>query len=72
MGLICDFWGSGKGGCLEMEVEKPAEEFSKEELRRQLYSSLRSTGVLDSMKVFCFFVFLLGFCFGLLVKEGST
>lgn len=38
----------------EMEVEKPAEEFSKEELRRQLYSSLRSTGVLDSMKV-CYF-----------------
>ena len=44
----------GFGGGLvvvEMEVEKAAEEYSKEELRRQLYASLRSTGVLDSMKV---------------------
>lgn len=30
---------------------KSAKEYSKEELRRQLYASLRSTGVLDSMKV---------------------
>jgi hypothetical protein len=36
---------------LEMEAEKTGEEYSKEELRRQLYASLRSTGVLDSMKV---------------------
>ncbi|KAG0557376.1 hypothetical protein KC19_11G124600 [Ceratodon purpureus] len=34
----------------EMETEKSAQESSKEELRRQLYASLRSTGVLDSMK----------------------
>jgi hypothetical protein len=36
-------WG-GVGG--EME-----EELSKEELRKQLFSSLRSTGILDSLKV---------------------
>lgn len=34
-----------------MEVDKPCGEFSKEELRRQLYTSLQSAGVLDSMKV---------------------
>ncbi|XP_024402475.1 uncharacterized protein [Physcomitrium patens] len=33
-----------------MEVDKPCGEFSKEELRRQLYTSLQSAGVLDSMK----------------------
>jgi hypothetical protein len=32
-------------------MEEDQEELSKEELRKQLFSSLQSTGILDSLKV---------------------